>query len=206
MSAVRARQQLPCPASICQRHKRRSTQCIWQISPCGSDDPYALLPAIRDAVSSIDREQPIGNVRTLGPEAVGESLAQRRFQVELIALFAAVALVLTLVGVYGVASYATAQRTVEFGVQVALGAGPRDIIRLVLSQSGVLIGGGLAVGLTGSLLFARYMASLLYEVQPHDPATLATVSILLAVVTMVASYLPARRAAQIDPTKALRAE
>ena len=169
------------------------------------DDPYALLPAIRDAVSSIDREQPIGNVRTLS-EAVGESLAQRRFQVELIALFAAVALVLTLVGVYGVASYATAQRTVEFGVRVALGAGPRDIIRLVLSQSGALICGGLVIGLTGSLIFARYMASLLYEVQPHDPATLATVSVLLAIVTMVASYLPARRAARIDPTKALRAE
>ncbi len=84
--------------------------------------------------------------------------------------------------------------------------GPGDIIRLVLSQSGALICGGLVIGLTGSLIFARSMASLLYEVQPHDPATLATVSVLLAIVTMVASYLPARRAARIDPTKALRAE
>jgi ABC-type antimicrobial peptide transport system permease subunit len=127
-------------------------------------------------------------------------------QVGLISVFAALALVLTVVGVYGVAACAAAQRTVEFGVRVALGARPSDILRLVLTQSAALIAGGLVVGIAGALAFARWMESLLFEVRPHDPATLGAVSLLLVAVAMVASYVPARRAARIDPADALRAE
>jgi len=170
-----------------------------------SHDPHALVPSIQAAVLTIDRELPIGNVRTLS-EVVGDSLALRRLQVGLISVFAALALVLTVVGVYGVAACAAAQRTVEFGVRVALGATPSDILRLVLTQSAALIAGGLVVGIAGALAFARWMESLLFEVRPHDPATLAAVSLLLVAVAMVASYVPARRAARIDPADALRAE
>jgi ABC-type antimicrobial peptide transport system permease subunit len=170
-----------------------------------SHDPHTLLPSIQAAVLGIDRELPIGNVRTLS-EVVGDSLALRRFQVGLIAVFAVLALVLTVVGVYGVAACAAAQRTVEFGVRAALGAAPSDILRLVLTQSAVLVAGGLALGLAGALAFARSMESLLFEVRPHDPATLVLVSMLLVAVALVASYVPARRAARIDPLEALRAE
>lgn len=133
-------------------------------------------------------------------------IAQRRFSMALLATFAALALVLGLVGVYGVTSYLVAQRTREVGLRIALGARPRQLVAMVVGQGMVVAGIGLALGLAGAVALARLMAGLLYEVSPLDVATLATVVVLLAVATLVANWLPARRAARVEPLVALRAE
>jgi len=139
-------------------------------------------------------------------ELLAASLAERRFSMLLMALFAGVALVLASVGIYGVVSYAVTQRAREFGVRMALGAGRRDILRLVLGQGMVLTLLGLGLGLAGSLAATRFLASLLFGVTPTDPFTFVGVSALLAGVTLAACYLPARRATRVDPMIALRCE
>jgi predicted permease len=168
-------------------------------------DPRTLLPAIREAVRSIDPNQPIGNVRTLG-EVVDTSVAQRRFEMLLILLFAGVALALTLVGIYGVVSFAVGQRTREFGLRVALGARPGDILSMVLRQAALMIVIGLTIGLAGAYAVGQLVKTLLFETPPDDPATFAVVSGLLAVVALSASLVPALRASTIDPVSALRAD
>ena len=168
-----------------------------------TSDPKTLLPAIRDAVRAIDRTQPIGNVRTLD-EVISESVAQRRFEMILIMLFAAVALALTVVGIYGVVSYSVSQRLSEFGVRAALGASRTDILGMVLGQAGTLIAIGLGLGLAGSLALSQTLTTMLFEVPSYDPLTFAGVALLLTTVAMVSSYLPARRAAAIQPATALR--
>jgi putative ABC transport system permease protein len=167
-------------------------------------DPRRVLPAVRAAVLAIDGNQPVGNVRTLD-EVVDESIARRRFEMVLIALFAAVALALTIVGIYGVVSYSVAQRISEFGVRIALGASRADILGIVLRQAAVLIAIGLGLGLSGAYLLSRALTTLLFEIPPHDPATFAAVAALLTTVALVSSYLPARRAAAVEPIEALRA-
>jgi putative ABC transport system permease protein len=169
------------------------------------NDPKMALPAIREAVLTIDSSQPVGNVRTLD-EVVDASIARRRFEMVLIALFAAVALALTIVGIYGVVSYSVTQRIPEFGVRIALGAARADILGIVLRQAAVLTGIGLALGLSGSYLLSRALTTLLFETPPYDPATFAAVAALLTAVAFVSSYLPARRAAAVEPIDALRAE
>ncbi len=168
-------------------------------------NPRELVPAIREAVRSIDKDQPVGNVRTLR-EIVSSSVAQRRFEMLLIVLFAGVALVLTLVGIYGVVSFAVGQRTHEFGVRAALGARRSDILGMVLRQAAMLILLGLTIGLAGAYVVGQLLKTLLFETPPDDPSTFAAVSVMLAVVALLASLVPALRAATIDPVSALRTD
>ena len=133
-------------------------------------------------------------------------LGRARFQTMLLGLFAGIALLLTAVGLYGVMSFTVLQRTHEIGIRVALGAGRADVLRMVLSKSLALTGVGLAIGMIGASMLTRLLANLLYEVKPTDPATLVAVSVVLIAVSALASYIPARRAARVDPMVALRYE
>jgi putative ABC transport system permease protein len=168
-------------------------------------DPASLAPSVRGAIAGIDRDLPVFRVATM-EQMVSDSLAQRRFSMLLFGIFAALALVLAVVGLYGVMSYAVAQRTHEIGLRMALGAQGRDVLRMVVGQGMGLVAIGLGIGLLGALGFTRLMASLLYGVSASDPATYAGIAILLGAVALLASYIPARRATKVDPMVALRYE
>jgi putative ABC transport system permease protein len=167
--------------------------------------PETLAGPVRDAVRRIDPTQPLYEVLTM-EEVVDQSLAGRRLNLWLLGFFAAVALVLAAAGLYGVISYLVAQRTRELGVRIALGAQKRDVMGLVLRQAAVLAGLGIGLGLAGALAFTRVLDSLLYGVSARDPLTFATLAALLAAVALVASWLPARRAARVNPMVAIRAD
>ena len=137
-------------------------------------------------------------------ELVGTSVAARRFNALLLGLFGAVALVLSLIGTYGVISYGVAQRTQEIGIRAALGARAGDVLRLVLGRAMRLTLLGIAIGLAGAFLLTGVLRELLYGVEPHDPVTFAGIAVLLAGISLAASYLPTRRALQVDPIRALR--
>jgi predicted permease len=166
-------------------------------------DPTALVPQVRAAVESIDPEQPISDVRTM-EQWVGRSLEGRRTPTLLLALFGAVALVLSAIGIYGVLAFGVAQRVRELGIRQALGADSRSILTLVLMQGLRTAGAGLAIGLIVSLALTRYLQSLLFGVDVHDLSVFAGITIVLLAVAAVACYLPARRATRIDPLVALR--
>jgi ABC-type antimicrobial peptide transport system permease subunit len=164
-----------------------------------------LLDSIRHASQQISNE-----IVIFGPQSmdfiIASSLARRRFSMILLVVFAALALLLASVGIYGVISYVVGQRTHEIGIRMALGANPLDILRLVLRGAGRLAGIGVAVGLVAALGLTRLMADLLYGVTPNDPLTFAAVPAILISVALLASYLPARRATKVDPVVALRYE
>jgi len=168
-----------------------------------SVDPVLLANAARQVFFSIDKTQPIHHIRSL-ESYLADSLATRTFTLALLALFGALALVLAAVGVYGVLSYTVSLRTQEVGIRMALGAGARDILSMVLRQSLVLIGAGLSAGFMASLLLTRFLKTLLFDVRSTDPLALATTAVVLTTVALIASYLPARRATRIDPISALR--
>jgi putative ABC transport system permease protein len=168
-------------------------------------DPYALVPAIQRAVWSIDPDQPITGVRSLD-EVLSIASAQRRFNMTLLLSFAGLALALALMGVYGVIAYAVAQRTREIGIRVALGATRRDVIALVLKSGLMWSMVGVVAGLAGAYAAGRSLSGMLFGVTAADPPTFATMAAVMAGVALSASYLPARRAAAIDPASALRAE
>lgn len=167
--------------------------------------PLAIVRDVQREVWAIDKDQPVTRVETL-EEVVSASVAQRRFQAMLLLLFAGVALALSVVGVYGVVSYAVAQRTPEIGLRLALGAQPEDILALTLTRALRPILAGLALGLLGALGASRLLTSLLFEVKPSDPLTFALVGALLAVAALAACLIPARRATRVDPMVALRYE
>jgi putative ABC transport system permease protein len=170
-----------------------------------SGDPLLLVNAVRQQVLAIDKDQPVTNVRTM-EEIIDASVAQRRFQTFLLLAFAAVAVALALIGIYGVLAYAVAQRTQELGIRIALGANPRSVIALVLRQAGVLIAAGIVLGVLGSLALTRYVQSLLFQVQTTDWRTYAGAIALLALAGAMASLVPAVRGARVDPMAALREE
>ncbi|HEY5030203.1 MAG TPA: FtsX-like permease family protein, partial [Candidatus Angelobacter sp.] len=160
---------------------------------------------IRQAVRSVDPALPIANVSTLST-LVNNSLAQQKFSVYLIAGFGLLALILASVGMYGVISYSVAQRTQEIGVRMALGAQPRDISAMVLLQGVRLAGLGIAIGLVVAFVVSRLIANFLYGVNASDPLTFVSVTLTLMAVALLACYIPARRAARVDPIVALRYE
>jgi putative ABC transport system permease protein len=163
------------------------------------------VAALQREVSAIDKDQPLTNIKTLD-EVIADSVAQRRFPALLLLLFAFVALVLTMIGIYGVISYSVSQRTAEIGIRVALGARPGDVLRLVLRQALWLIGVGITGGLLGAYALSRYLSSLLFSITAADPPTYGVVAVMLAVVALFACYAPARRAARVDPVVALRCD
>jgi len=139
-------------------------------------------------------------------EVLSRSIAQERFNVSLLGLFATIGLILAAIGIYGVMSYAVTQRTHEFGLRIALGAQMKDVLRLVIGNGMTLALIGVAIGLAGSFALTRLMTSLLFGVTPIDAPTFVTVSILLLAVALVACYIPARRAMKVNPLIALRYE
>ena len=167
--------------------------------------PAQLAAPLRQVVSSIDRNVAISNVEPLA-DIVRDSIDQPRFVMSLAAAFAIVALALAAIGIYGVMAYTVSQRTTEFGVRMALGAGRNEVLRLVLWDALKLTVAGVVVGVGGSLLISRALASLKYGIHAADPVTLAATSVALIVVAVSASLIPARRATRVDPIEALRAE
>ncbi|HEX5706976.1 MAG TPA: ABC transporter permease [Pyrinomonadaceae bacterium] len=168
-------------------------------------EPLGLASAVRGAVWGIDKDQPVSNVRTM-EDVLSESIAPERFSMMLLGIFAALALVLAAVGVYGVMSYSVAQRTREIGIRMALGAQPRDVLKLAVGQGLKLVAVGVAAGLVAAALLTRVMSSLLFGVSATDPLTFAAISLVLVGVGVLASYIPARRATKVDPLTALRYE
>jgi putative ABC transport system permease protein len=168
-------------------------------------DPLAMVREVRAAVWSVDREQPVWAIRTL-ESLLGRATAFRRFVTSLLAGYSALAVALAGIGLYGVVAYGVAQRTHEFGVRLALGAEPGQVLQLVLRNGLLLILAGVGVGLAGALTLTRLMGTLLYGVAPHDPATFAGVTLLLLCVALAACWIPARRATRVDPMVALRYE
>jgi predicted permease len=170
-----------------------------------SGEPTALLPAVREAVGSQDPNLPIADIVTMR-EVVGESMARTSFTMVLLGIAALVALLLGTVGIYGVISYVVTQRTREMGIRLALGAEQGAVAGMVLRQGAVLAGAGIALGMAGAVALTRLMRALLFEVSATDPLTFASVPVLLGAVALLASWMPARRAARTDPVEALRAE
>ena len=170
----------------------------------GRVEPSALVPVLREAVRSLDPQLPL-KFRTLD-QVFSSSLDQRRFSLVIFGVFGAVALLLAAMGIYGVTTYAVAQRTQEIGIRMALGAQMSDVLKLVLRNGMSLTFIGAAIGLGGAYAITRVMRSLLFEVVPTDFATFITVSVVLIVVALLACYLPARRATKVDPLVALRYE
>jgi putative ABC transport system permease protein len=170
-----------------------------------ASDPTNLSAAIRSEVLKLDKEQPTTYIKTLN-QYFAISVAQQRFSVVLLGIFAAVALVLAAVGIYGVLSYAVTQRTHEIGIRMALGAGRREVFRLVVGRGMLLSVIGVVGGLVAAFALTRLMATLLFGVTATDAVTFASVAGVLLGVALLACYIPARRATKVDPLVALRYE
>jgi len=168
-------------------------------------DPAELVPAVKKTVWRFDRNLPISQILTMD-RVVADATAQPRFEMLLLGMFAAVALTLAAVGIYGVMNYAVARRTHEIGIRMSLGAGRAEVLRMVLRQGlGQALAGG-AAGIAGALLLSRFMAKMLYGVKATDPATFGGVAVVLGLAALAAMLIPARRATRIEPTVALRHE
>ena len=159
--------------------------------------------AIRREVQLIDPNMPVFGVRAMN-EVLARSMAERRFALDIIGIFAILALILATIGIYGVMAYAVSQRTHEIGIRIALGAQRADILRMTISEGLTLVAFGLTAGLIGAAILTQFVRTMLYGVNPTDPITFVAVPTLLAAVALLACYLPARRATQVDPLVALR--
>jgi putative ABC transport system permease protein len=168
-------------------------------------DPLLQASALRSALAEIDPNQPLVRVRTM-EDNMAATVAQPRFRTWLIGIFAALALLLAAVGIYGVMSYSVTQRTSEIGIRVALGAQPSDVFRIVVGEGLRLALLGVAVGLVAALVLTRVLQSFLYGISTSDPLTFTGVALLLTLVGVAASFFPARRATRVDPIVALRYE
>ncbi len=171
----------------------------------GSSDPNQLISAVRQTVKHLDADQPIYNPRTMD-ELRAESVAGDRLNLTLLSLFAGLALVLAIVGIYGVMSYSVNQRTHEIGIRMAIGARPGDVFRMILGQGMKLALIGVAVGLVLAFIVTRLMVSMLFGVKPTDLTTFSVVSVMLIIVALLACYLPGRRATKVEPVISLRYE
>jgi len=170
-----------------------------------SGDPAVLGESIRREVHAVDPNEPVFAIRAMN-DVVGAALAQRRFTMLLLALFAGTALLLSAIGIYGVMAYFVMQRTREIGIRMALGASAATVVRMVLGQGVRLAGAGVILGLVSALAMTRALSTLLFAVSPNDPLTLTALSLALTAVALLACYIPARRATRIDPLRALRYE
>jgi predicted permease len=168
-------------------------------------DPLALAPAVRSIVSAVDPSQPVSNVRTVD-DILQDELVQQRLGMVLLGVFAGLALLLAAIGIYGVISYGVSQRTQEIGVRMALGATRPKVVLMVIGDAMALSCIGIGLGIGGSFGLTRLMAGLLFGVSATDPVTFASVPAIVAIVTLLASYLPGRRATQVEPIAALRYE
>ncbi len=168
-------------------------------------DPLKLVTAIQHEVWALDKEQPVNAVRTMDEE-LARSTSRNRFNMLLLALFAALALLLAAVGIYGVVSYSITQRAPEIGIRMAVGARPVDILGMVLRQVASLIAIGALSGITASLALTRYAASMLFDVAPRDPTAFTAAASVLIVTGLAAVLIPARRAMRVDPITVLRVE
>lgn len=168
-----------------------------------SVDPGSLTSAVKQQVWSLDKDQPVTNVLTLS-ELVSNSLAQRRFVMLLLVAFAVMALLLAVIGLYGTLSYMVTQRRHEIATRMAVGAQQRDVIKLIIRQGMVLVIIGVGIGLIAAYFLTRLVATLLYAVTPYDPFTYVGVSVLIALISLLASFVPAYRASKVDPLKVLR--
>jgi len=164
-----------------------------------------MTSAVRRRIAALDSEAPVYDIALAG-QLVDRSTSTRRLDLLLLGIFAAIALLLAVAGIYGVLAYAVGRRTREIGIRMALGAHPASMLRLVVSEGMKLVGAGLAIGAVASLALTRLMQALLYGVKPADPLTLAGVAALLCAAAALACYLPARRAMKVDPMTALRVE
>lgn len=165
----------------------------------------AVVPQIRHAITQTNRNLPIDDVVSLS-DHIGRSLVQQKLVARLATFFGLLAVLLACVGLYGVMSYGVARRTNEIGIRMALGARGRSVLWLMLREALVLVVIGLTIGLVGASMVTKTAASLLYELKPNDPLTIALATLLLAVVAVLAGYFPARRASRVDPMVALREE
>ena len=168
-------------------------------------DPLKLTGLVRERVASVDNNQPISYVTTL-EDRLSESVAAPQFNSFLLGMFAALGLTLTVVGIYGLISYLVAERTREIGIRMALGAGRMEVLTLIISQGFRLALIGVASGILGALALTRFLASLLFGVEPKDPLTFVVVPLVLIGIALIATYIPARRATKVDPMVALRYE
>jgi len=186
------------------------TQYPWDLAPRHvvvrtALNPASVATAIQREVTALDKDQPVANVRTL-EQVVGEAVGPQRFAMMLLGAFAALALVLASVGIYGIMAYAVSERTHEIGIRMALGADRGNVLSMVVGQALVLALVGAGIGLAGALGLTRLLSSLLYGVAPTDPLTFGLAPLVLVAVSLLASYLPARRATRVDPMAALRYE
>ena len=166
-------------------------------------DPLRSTKMVREHVHALDRDQPVADVRTMD-DLVDREVGQRRLVVELLGSFAGVALLLSLTGIHGIVSYSVTQRFRELGVRSALGAQRADILSLIMGQGLALTLAGIGIGIVAALALTRLMKNLLFETSATDPVTFAGISVLFVLVTVAATYVPARRATRIDPVEALR--
>jgi putative ABC transport system permease protein len=168
-------------------------------------NPAAAIPVVRDVVRSTDGLASIDAIHPM-EEMVGYSTARQRFYAVLLGIFAGVAGMLAAIGIYGVLAYSVVQRTQEIGVRMALGAERGQVLALVMRRGVTLAAIGIVIGLAGAFAGARYLQSMLFGIEPRDPATFLTVAAAFAVVAAAAAYLPARRATKVDPMVALRVD